>query len=176
VKNIKHRFLDHQIDPKTETLIIGTFNPETVDNKAEFFYGRSRNYLWKLLPVAFDEESLKNKSKAEKLDFIRKYNIDFIDLISSVNVEEVANYKDDYLDKSKPEFREVKAEIEKLPNLKRVCFTRKSFSDIPKMKVKIEEIEVLCEKKNINFKYLTTPARYYRDDKQQEWTTFFNPK
>ena len=168
--------MDHQIDPKTKTLIIGTFNPETERNEAEFFYGRSRNFLWKLLPVAFGEESLKNKSKAEKLDFIQEHNIDFIDLISPVNVDEVANYKDGYLDKSKPEFRETKSEIEKLPNLKRVCFTRKSFSDIPNMKIEIEKIEAFCNEKNISFKYLTTPARYYREDKQQEWTAFFNPK
>ena len=28
-KLVKHRFLDHKIDPKTEFLIIGTFNPHT---------------------------------------------------------------------------------------------------------------------------------------------------
>jgi len=37
---VQHRFLDHQINSETETLIIGTFNPETTNNDAEFFYGR----------------------------------------------------------------------------------------------------------------------------------------
>lgn len=80
---VQHRFLDHQINPETETLIIGTFNPETVDNKAEFFYGRSRNYLWRLLPTAFGETDLKNASKQEKLEFIQKYKIDLTDLLAT---------------------------------------------------------------------------------------------
>mgnify|MGYP000203195880 CR=1 FL=1 len=52
MKTIKHKFLDHNINPKAEMLFLGTFNPETENNDADFFYGRSRNYLWKLLPLA----------------------------------------------------------------------------------------------------------------------------
>ncbi len=36
-----------------KTLIIGTFNPENewmVKNTAEYFYGRPRNYMWRVLP------------------------------------------------------------------------------------------------------------------------------
>ncbi len=44
MSTIKHRFLDHQINPETEILILGTFNPETEKNEADFFYGRNRNY------------------------------------------------------------------------------------------------------------------------------------
>lgn len=95
---IRHRFINHTINPKTETLIIGTFNPDTEGNSAEFFYGRQRNFLWTLLSTAFNETSLKGQSKEEKLKFIEKYRIDFIDLISEVEVSEVANYKDGYLD------------------------------------------------------------------------------
>jgi len=40
LKMIKHKFLDHEIDPATETLIIGTFNPLADGNTAEFFYSR----------------------------------------------------------------------------------------------------------------------------------------
>jgi len=29
---IKHRFLDHQINPQTETLVVGTFNPDAEDS------------------------------------------------------------------------------------------------------------------------------------------------
>lgn len=171
---IKHRFLDHQIDPKTEKLIIGTFNPETEKNDADFFYGRSRNFLWKLLPTAFEEESLKGKPKAEKIDFIRKHKIDFIDLILEVEVDEVSNYKDYYLDKKVSEWRNILTEIKKLSNLKRVCFTRISFSDIPNMKSKIEKIRSSCEERKIKFQYLPTPARFYRADKQEIWSNFFS--
>jgi hypothetical protein len=89
---IPHRFLDHQIDPETETLIIGTFNPETANNEAEFFYGRSRNYLWRLLPLAFGEKNLKEHTKQEKLEFIKKHHIDFIDLIEEIEVENAIYY------------------------------------------------------------------------------------
>lgn len=63
---VQHRFLDHQINPDTETLIIGTFNPDAADNNADFFYGRSRNYLWRLLPLAYGETDLKEHLNKKK--------------------------------------------------------------------------------------------------------------
>ena len=171
---IQHRFLDHIIDPETETLIIGTFNPETADNKAEFFYGRSRNYLWRLLPTAFGETDLKGASKQEKLIFIKKYKIDLVDLIEEIQVEEgqEANYYDGYIDNKVTRFKNIIGIIDSLENLKRVCFTRKSFSDIPNMKKQLDAIQKHCVNKGISFITLTTPARFYRDDKQTEWTNF----
>jgi len=171
---VKHRFRDHKIDPFTETLVIGTFNPDTVENIADFFYGRQRNFLWTLIPTAFGETSLKGKSRDEKLEFIAKYKIEFIDLILEVKVDEVANYDDRYLDSKVSEWREVISEIGNLPNIKRVCLTRKSFADIPNMKIKIDEIKTYCNEFKIDFQFLTTPARFYRVDKQEEWTKFFN--
>lgn len=171
---IRHRFIDHKVNPRTETLIIGTFNPDTVENIADFFYGRQRNFLWTLIPTAFGEISLKGKPKKEKLQFIERFKIDFIDLISEVEVEEVSNYDDAYLDNKVTKWKNVITEIEKLPHIKKVCLTRKSVADIPNMKMKIEEIKRFCEKNNITFQYLTTPARFYRSDKQAEWSGFFN--
>jgi G:T/U-mismatch repair DNA glycosylase len=171
---IRHRFIDHKINPKTEILVIGTFNPDTEENIADFFYGRQRNFLWTLIPTAFNETSLKGKTRDEKLKFIEKYRIDFIDLISEVEVEKVANYDDGYLDSKVTEWRDVISEIGKLANLKRVCLTRKSFGDIPNMKAKIEEIKSHCEKNKIPFQLLMTPARFYGQAKQTEWTNFFN--
>lgn len=171
---IKHRFINHKINTKTEILIIGTFNPDTEENIADFFYGRPRNFLWTLIPTAFNETSLKGKPKNEKLKFIEKYMIDFIDLIAEVEVEEVANYDDGYLDSRVSKWRDVVSEIAKLTNLKRVCLTRKSFGDIPNMKAKIDKIKSYCETKNIPFQFLTTPARFYGQAKQAEWTNFFN--
>jgi len=171
---VKHRFLDHQINPDTETLIIGTFNPDTASNQAEFFYGRGRNYLWRLLPTAFMVTDLKGAMKQHKLEFISKNKIDFIDLISEIEVDEgqEANYYDGYIDNKKIKWREIISEIDRLKNLKRVCFTRKTFSDIPNMKMQIEIIKEHCKKKNIHFQAMTTPARFYNQDKQAEWTNF----
>jgi len=171
---IPHRFLDHQIDPETETLIIGTFNPETANNEAEFFYGRSRNYLWRLLPLAFGEKNLKEHTKQEKLEFIKKHHIDFIDLIEEIEVENgnENNYSDIYIDGKVTRWKNIIDVINSLPNLKKVCFTRKTFSSIPNIKLHIENIRQHCEKKEILFKTLISPARFYRDNKQTEWTNF----
>lgn len=171
---VKHRFLDHRINPATETLIIGTFNPETADNDADFFYGRSRNYLWRLLPTAFSKTDLKGASKQEKLDFIKEHKIDLTDLIEEIQVEEgqEANYYDGYIDNKVTRWKNIIALIDNLHNLKRVCFTRKTFSDIPNMKNQLLKIQNHCVNKGIAFKSLTTPARFYREDKQTEWTNF----
>jgi len=171
---IRHRFLDHPINPETETLIIGTFNPETAENDAEFFYGRSRNFLWQILPVTFKETSLKGAPKANKLAFIQKHKIDLIDLIEEIQVEEdqQANYLDSYIDMKVTTWRDVISIIQTLKNLKRVCFSRKTFSGIPKMKKQIEIIQAYCEESNILFKVLPTPSRFYSSDKQIAWEKF----
>jgi len=175
---VKHRFLNHIINPDTETLIIGTFNPDTPGNSAEFFYGRTRNYLWRLLPTAFGEDDLKGATKTEKLEFIKKFNIDLIDLIEEIKVEEgqEANYDDVYIDNKVSIWQNVIGEIDKLPNLKRVCFTRKTFNGIPNMKNQVAEIQAYCENRGISFQALTTPARFYSIDKQAVWNGFFNNK
>lgn len=36
MKTVNHKFLEHQLNPETEILIIGTFNPDTCTNKADF--------------------------------------------------------------------------------------------------------------------------------------------
>ncbi|MDD2602538.1 MAG: hypothetical protein PHX91_06270 [Prevotella sp.] len=171
---IRHRSRNHKINPFTETLVIGTFNQDTVENIADFFYGRPRNFLWTLIPTAFGETSLKSKSKEDKIDFIAKHKIDFVDLILEVNVEEVANYNDRYLDNKVSEWKDIISEIRNLPNIKRVCLTRKSLADIPNMKIEIDKIKKHCEESKIDFQFLTTPARFYSSDKQEEWTKFFN--
>ncbi len=66
---VKHRFLEHKPCLRTETLIIGTFNPETPSNRADFFYSTGRNYLWRILPVAFGENSLQRSAAMEKREF-----------------------------------------------------------------------------------------------------------
>jgi G:T/U-mismatch repair DNA glycosylase len=174
MRKIRHRFINHNINPKTETLVIGTFNPDTEENIADFFYGRPKNFLWTLIPTAFNEASLKGNSRTEKEKFIERYRIDFIDLILEVEVEEVDNYRDDYLDDKVTVWNNVIAEIEKLKNLKRVCMTRKTFGDIPNMKTRIEEIKNYCERKEILFQFLSTPARFTNESKQTEWRQFFS--
>jgi len=172
---VKHRFLDHKINPNTETLIIGTFNPDVLANEADFFYGRQRNYFWRLLAFAFGHSELKGSEKEAQLKFIEMNKIGLIDLIEEVKVElsQEANYDDKYLDKQEIKWREIISEIKKLKNIKRVCFTRKTYSGIPKMRMKMAEIQEYCQMNNIYFKALQTPARFYSLKKQSEWDAFF---
>lgn len=175
MKIVTHKFKDYQLKADIETLIIGTFNPDATGNSAAYFYGRSRNNLWKLLPIAFGNDSLKGQSLDSKIAFSEKYKIGFIDLISSVSVEEgqESNYNDDYLDSRVLEWTDILTQLENLPHIKRVCFTRKTVSGIPKMKQKIVEIEQYCKAKNIKFTFLVTPARFYNFHKQEIWNEFF---
>lgn len=172
---VQHKFINHQLRPNTETLIIGTFNPETENNKADFFYGRSRNFLWRLLPIALNEEDLKTSSKEKKAQFLFKYKINFTDVISEIKVHkgQESNYNDDYIDNKVTQWRNIISEMDKLKHLKRVCFTRKTFSGVPNIKKQIEAVEKYCAQKNIFFKALMTPSRGYTQEKQKEWTEFF---
>lgn len=174
MSKIKHKFIDHQIDPNTETLIIGTFNPDIEGNKAEFFYGRSRNYLWTLIPTALGNNSLKGKTRSEKVEFIKKHKIDFIDLISEIEVHdnETLNYTDTLIDGKTNEWNKVIEAISKLKHLKRIGFTRRTFAGVPNIKKKIEEIKNHAEQRGIVFQFLTTPARFYNERKQEEWKQF----
>lgn len=171
---IKHKFLHLPPEQDTEILIIGTFNPDTEGNPAEFFYGRRQNYLWRLLPFSFGENDLKGKSVEEKTDFILRHKIHFTDLIEEVEVEDghETNYNDAFLDNKVIKWRNVIAEIQGLSSLKKVCLTRKSFSDVPNIKKHVAEVEIYCLTMNIPFTYLSTPSRFYNQEKQDEWRRF----
>jgi G:T/U-mismatch repair DNA glycosylase len=171
---VTHRFLDHRIGPTTETLIIGTFNPEAAKNKADFLYSTGRNYLWRILPTAYGEESLQGKTAQAKKAFIRAKCIDFIDLVESIEVNkgQEGTRSDAYIDSKIRLWTDVVSAIDRLPELKRACFTRKTFSKITKIKSRIEAVSEYLKTRSIKFEYVVSPARYYSVDKQSEWTKF----
>lgn len=171
---IKHKFNNHKISNETKILIIGTFNPNVQENKATFFYGRSHNFLWSLLPKAFGEESLKSKDIEDKFDFMNNNKIDFIDLISEIKVEngQENNYSDDYIDNKVLKWNNL-INIIRNNSIREVYFTRKTFSNIKNIKEKIEEIEKYCNDNGIKFICLTTPARYDNGIKLQKWKKDF---
>lgn len=179
---VKHKFLCHEIDLGTEILIVGTFNPGVSDNAANFFYGGEKNQLWSLLPAIYGESDLKKSSKEEKIRFAKGKNIDFIDLISEVRVDQgkELSREDKYIGKQEIKWRDVIGELEKLPKLKRACFTRRSFSDAKIIKIRVDQIETYCRGHHICFQCLVTPSPVYRGmtfaQKQNEWAAFFNPK
>lgn len=167
---LSHKFRDHIIDPKTEILIIGTFNPE-IPEGPDFFYGRPRNFLWQLLPQAFGLPSLKYAGLQAKQDFMREYRVDFADLIGSVNVEagQEQNVADVYIDSRVQSWKRIKPIMDHLPDLSAVFFTRKTFGGIPNIRREIFEIKEYVRDRRLYFACLETPARNPAAAKQQFW-------
>ena len=91
-----------------------------------------------------------------------------------VDEGEEANYLDTYIDFRVKEWSDILNELKSLKNLKRVCFTRRTFERIPNMAMKIQEVQKYCESSKIKFKCMSTPARFYNEEKQAEWTQFIN--
>ena len=170
---IGHRCADHAVNPNTETLIVGTFNPDNPCNSADFFYGRPQNAMWTILAKSKNVDDLKKKSKAEKIAFIHKYRIDFVDLISEIG-HTPPNYQDRFLDRqSIIKWNDVIGIIAKLKSLKRICISRKGFSDIPNIKRHVDEISAFLSDKPIYFRCLHTPSRAHKRA-LPEWLDFLN--
>lgn len=173
---IEHKFLNQEIDFRTKLLIIGTFNPNTIGNEVSFFYGRPRNFLWKYLPLAYNVNDLKYQDLNVKFDFMKEFNIDFIDLIKSVDVEEgeELNFDDDYIDARVNEWNPIIEKLESLENIEKIIFTRSTFNGVPNILEKLEEIENYCRLNEIETIRMKSPARFWRLDRQQLWNNFIN--
>lgn len=173
---IEHKFSNHQINPKTSILIIGTFNPNVDNNIVSFFYGRPRNFLWRYLPFSFFENDLKEEELNVKLEFMNRRKVDFIDLIKSVDVEvgQELNFDDNYIDERVNEWNDIEELIKNLPSLSKVIFTRSTFNGIPNIFEKVNDLELLCLNNKINFIRIISPARFWRQDRQLLWNNFIN--
>ncbi len=69
---------------KTETLIIGTFNPESKwhpDHAAQYFYSRPRNYFWKILPRFTGKAAIPHQYVAAQIEFLKEHQIGVTDLL-----------------------------------------------------------------------------------------------
>jgi len=172
---VKHKFLDKYPMEGKKTVIIGTFNPDVEENKAEFFYGRSRNYFWNLLPKVFGYEPLKEKDIEEKIKFLNDNDIELTDLIYEIDIDDdkLGNYSDENLKNVVKWNTENIINILKKGSTKEVYFTRKTFKNIENIKNEIEKIKSFYEKNNIKFGYLPTPARFESDEKLKEWKEKF---
>lgn len=167
---IQHKFRAHQVSTQTEILILGTFNPD-IPNGPDIFYGRTRNFLWHLLPQCWGLEPLKEAPLLAKQTFMAAHRIDFADLIYTLDVPvgEEENVDDDFIDSHVLQWKDIIALIETLPKLKEVYFTRKTFNGIPNVRTQVKLIASHCTAKGIRFCKLETPARFYNPEKQQQW-------
>jgi G:T/U-mismatch repair DNA glycosylase len=167
---IPHKLPHYQPNPATEILILGTFTPD-VPGAPDFFYGRTRNFLWHLLPQAYGLAPLKDESLAQKQAFMAQHNIDFADMMQSLDLPEglEAEAEDDAADAYVSEWNNVIAIIDALPHLKAIYFTRKTFNGLPNVRAQITPLAQHCRQKGIRFCKLETPARHYSETKLQQW-------
>lgn len=173
---VQHKFLDIYPIQGKKILIIGTFNPDVACNDAKFFYGRAKNFFWRLLPEVFGKESLKGDVQKQK-EFIKEHDIELSDLILSVEMsqEDICSYGDDKLT-NVIEYNTHKI-IKSLSKgrTEEVYFTRKSFDKrVQKIRDEIYKIKEFCNKNGIKFRFLPTPSRFYNEKKLQEWKSVFS--
>ena len=62
---MKHKFLSRKLNPETEILIVGTFNPDVSKNSAKFFYSRGHTSFWELMSAIFGEKCLRYSEEQE---------------------------------------------------------------------------------------------------------------
>lgn len=168
---IPNKFRDHRVSDSTQILILGTFSPD-IPGAPDFFFGRSRNYLWHMLPKCFGLGPLKDAPLEKKRDFMANFRVDFADLIAEIeSVEEDDQHEDeDLYDGRVHRWNDVIGLIDSLKELKAVYFTRKTFNGIPNMKQQMKLIARHCQEKGIRICKLDSPSRHYSDEKQQQWT------
>lgn len=165
-----HKFRDHQPAADTEILILGTFVHDYTDGP-EFFYCKTRSFLWHLLPICYGLPDLKEASLSEKFEFMKDKKVDFMDVIHSIEVEEGddTNAEDGFIDSSVHEWTDLESVVNSLPKLKAVYFTRKTFNSIPNVRTQVVSLAKFCAEKNIRFCKLDTPAKYFDAGKQKQW-------
>lgn len=164
------KFHNHQISPETEILILGIFSTPN-EQSGDFFFGRSRMFLWHMLPLCFNQPSLQEATLMEKLRFMKTYKIDFMDVVKEIDSTEPENsIDDDTLDSKITAFSNLEEWMDKLTNLKAIYFTRKTFNGIPTIKQYLNTINDLCATRGVRFCKLDTPARHYSQDKIRLWT------
>lgn len=173
---IKHKFLNLYPLQGKKILIIGTFNPDVICNDAEFFYGRVKNFFWRLLPEVFGEKSLKGDVKKQK-EFIKEHDIELSDLILSVEMrkEDICSYGDDKLIHVIEYNTHNIIKSLSIGATKEVYFTRKSFDkSVKNIRDEIYKIKIFCEDNSIKFGFLPTPSRFYSQKKLEEWRAVFH--
>jgi hypothetical protein len=71
-----------------KTLILGSFNPFNPNgNNADYYYGRSSNYLWKVIATLMQKnEDYFNANFENKLEVMNYYKFCFLDAILTIEV------------------------------------------------------------------------------------------
>jgi len=161
-------------------LFLGTFNPEwnSRNNNASWFYCRSSNDLWYILPKIIDGTNL--MQERDNVQLLKEWSIfnsiGFTDLISHIenadelnndHVRKILSFKDNYLEKFDLVATDIDFLIRKNADTLRkggVYLTR--FEHTMKTNGKIfmlwKKIKNICEELSIPCNCLVTPSRGYR--------------
>jgi G:T/U-mismatch repair DNA glycosylase len=163
-----HKFRDHEINPETEMLILGTFHPDT-SRSGDFFYTETGNFLWKILPACYDEDDLRRRQLSSKKEFMARHRIDFADIIDSLKPGQEYRFGDEFIDDYVDKWNNIENLIDGLDKLQAVYFTRKTFGRIPCIEERIAQIRNHCVEKCLRFSLLGTPARHSDLGKILNW-------
>ena len=138
----------------SEVLILGTF-PSIKSFENNFYYSNLRNQFWPLLEAVFNEKS------DDKIYFLKKHKIALWDMVKGANRK---NSLDSNL--KNIEINDIKALLDKYPNIKIIAFTSKT-------------AEKLFKKLNFDFPtaYLPSPSPAYAkmsfEEKLKVYKSFF---
>ena len=71
----------------SNTLVLGSFNPNNPGNNTDFYYGRCSNFLWKVIAelTGKNEQYYCNNLK-RKIETMEQYSFCFMDLIHSIEI------------------------------------------------------------------------------------------
>ncbi|MBD3749955.1 MAG: hypothetical protein IE931_10700 [Sphingobacteriales bacterium] len=155
-----------------ETLFIGTFNPSqewNPTNNAVYFYGRRRNYFWRLLSEFTCNQIEIDKSDYQSLiEFLQHFKIGLTDIIIRINdadlnnnihIDRIKKFRDADLETfNKIDFNtnQIIAQL-KLRKIKQVFITRSGIYT-GSIEQQFHIIETFCNTNNILFKRLHTPS------------------
>jgi hypothetical protein len=156
------KFANRSIVGHNKLLIVGTFNPSACmvckKNNAEWFYGRKANNLWRYIPEAIINKSLKEHKKEDWIKFCNTNKIVIIDLVKAARSNQKLNsFSDKDLESlisrnnSNPIFFDSKQAFNQC-KFDYVIFTRKIWdSKLPMLKKAKEElINNLLQLESIN--------------------------
>ena len=73
---------------KSNTLILGSFNPNNPNENTDFYYGRNTNHFWKSISRNLKlPENHFTKNLQNKIDCMDKYQFFFCDMIDSIELK-----------------------------------------------------------------------------------------
>lgn len=111
-------------DEHSKVLILGSFPPKNSSQKGGFYYADSSNRFWSVLGTLFDTPNLADKSKDEKISFLKAHHIALYDIWGYCYKENADSSRDDDIiadESQKADLSEIfqKAKIQKIFNSKK---------------------------------------------------------